>query len=76
MLKTDIRGQQLLAGVSECEFGQANLMAIADFGAATMCDYDKSGAAGVIGLGFDYLSLPAICFVLRQNISKSRIIYL
>ena len=51
-------------------------MAIANFGAATMCDYDKSGAAGVIGLGFDYLSLPAICFVLRQNISKGRIIYL
>ena len=65
MLKTDIRGQQLLAGVSECEFGQSKVLSISDFGAATMCDYDKSGAAGVIGLGFDYLSLPAICFVLR-----------
>jgi hypothetical protein len=54
VLKTDIRDQQLLAGVSECAFGQANVLAIADIGAATLCDYDKSGVAGVIGLGFDY----------------------
>ena len=54
VLKTDIRGQQLFAGVRECELGQANVVAIADFGAATMCDYDESGVAGVIGLGFDY----------------------
>ena len=54
VLKTDIRGQQLLTGVKECEFGRANVLAIADFGAATMCDYDESGVAGVIGLGFDY----------------------
>jgi hypothetical protein len=54
VLKTDIRGQQLLVGVRECEFGQANVMAIADFGAATICDYDESGVAGVIGLGYDY----------------------
>lgn len=54
VLKTDIRGQQLLMGVRECEFGQANVMAIADFGAATICDYDESGVAGVIGLGYDY----------------------
>jgi hypothetical protein len=54
VLKTDIRGQQLLAGERECEFGQANVLAIADFGAATVCDYNESGVAGVIGLGFDY----------------------
>jgi outer membrane autotransporter protein len=54
VLKTDIRGQQLIAGVRECEFGQANVLAIADFGAATMCDYDVSGVAAVIGFGFDY----------------------
>ena len=54
VLKTDIRGQQLLAGEMECEFGKANLMAITDFGVATICDYDESGVAGVIGLGFDY----------------------
>lgn len=54
VLKTDVRGQQLLAGERECEFGKANVLAIADFGAATMCDYDESGVAGVIGLGFDY----------------------
>jgi outer membrane autotransporter protein len=34
--------------------GNANVLAIADFGAATMCDYDESGIAGVIGFGFDY----------------------
>ena len=54
VLKTDIRGQQLLAGVRECESGQATVLAMTDFGAATMCDYDESGVAGVIGLGFDY----------------------
>lgn len=54
VLKTDFRGQQLFAGVMECEFGQTNILAIADFGSATMCDYDESGIAGVIGLGFDY----------------------
>jgi len=54
VLNTDIRGQQLLAGVRECEFGQSNVLNIADFGAATMCDYNESGVAGVIGLGFDY----------------------
>ena len=54
VLKTDIRGQQLLAGVGQCELGEANVLAIADFGTATMCDYDEGGVAGVIGLGFDY----------------------
>jgi hypothetical protein len=54
VLKTDIRGQQLFAGIRECEFGQTNVLAIADFGAATMCDYNESGVAGVVGLGFDY----------------------
>ena len=54
VLKTDIRGQQLLSGVRECKLGNANVLAIADFGAATMCDYDESGVAGVIGFGFDY----------------------
>ena len=54
VLKNDIRGQQLFAGATQCEFGQANVLSIADFGTATMCDYDESGVAGVIGLGFDY----------------------
>ncbi|WP_339723908.1 outer membrane beta-barrel protein [uncultured Paraglaciecola sp.] len=54
VLKTDLRGQYLLAGNSECEFGQANVLAIENFGTATLCDYDESGVAGVIGLGFDY----------------------
>jgi len=54
VLKMDIRDQQLFAGVSECEFGQGNVLTIADFGSATMCDHDESSVAGVIGLGFDY----------------------
>ena len=54
VLKTDIRGQQFLSGVSECQFGQAKALTIDDFGLVTMCDYDESAVAGVIGLGFDY----------------------
>lgn len=54
VLKTDIHGQQLMPGVRECEFGQAIVLDITNFGTATMCDYDESGVAGVIGLGFDY----------------------
>lgn len=54
LLKTDVRGQQLLAGVQECEFGPGKVLPIADFGSATLCDYDEGGIAGVIGLGYDY----------------------
>jgi hypothetical protein len=54
VLKTDIRGQQLLAGDSECKLGKANVFNIDNYGAATMCDYNESGVAAVIGLGFDY----------------------
>jgi hypothetical protein len=54
MLKIDIRGQQLSSGVEQCEFGEAKVLVIADLGAATMCDYDEGGVAGVIGLGFDF----------------------
>jgi outer membrane autotransporter protein len=69
VLKTDIRGQQLLAGVTECEFGQANVLTVADFGAATMCDYNESGVAGVIGLGFDY-------FVGARTMIRSEVEYI
>jgi hypothetical protein len=54
VLKTDIKGQDILAAMQECEVGQASMITVEDFGAATMCDYDESGIAGVIGLGFDY----------------------
>mgnify|MGYP000064816114 FL=1 len=54
VLKTDLRGQQLLAGDLACEMGSKNSLMIANYGAATLCDYDESGVAGVIGLGFDY----------------------
>lgn len=69
VLKTDIRGQQLLAGDRECEYGQAKVLAIADFGAATMCDYNESGVAAVIGLGFDY-------FVGTRTMIRSEIEYI
>ena len=52
MLKTYIRDQQLLAGTNECEFGQAKMLAIDDFGAAAMYYYDESSVVSVIG--FDY----------------------
>jgi hypothetical protein len=54
ILKTDIRGQQLLVGARECELGQANIMNVENLGLATVCNYDEGGVAGVIGLGFDY----------------------
>jgi hypothetical protein len=69
VLKTDIRGQQLLAGERACEFGQANVFAVADFGTATMCDYDESGVAGVLGLGFDY-------FIGARTMIRSEIEYI
>jgi outer membrane autotransporter protein len=69
VLKTDIREQKLLEGVRVCEFGQATVLAITDFGAATMCDYDESGVAGVIGLGFDY-------FVGARSMLRSEIEYI
>jgi hypothetical protein len=54
VMKTDIRGQQLLAGERECAVGKTNVFVIESFGAATLCDYDQGGLAGVFGLGFDY----------------------
>ncbi len=54
VLKTDVRGQQLFAGQRECEFGQGSVVDISEIGTATMCDYDESGIAAAIGLGFDY----------------------
>lgn len=68
VLKTDIRGQQLLSGVRECKYGQANVLAIPDIGAATICDYDESGVAGVIGLGFDF-------FVSARSMVRTEIEY-
>ena len=54
VLKTDLRGQQLFAGDLTCEKGHKNALMIDNYGAATLCDYDEGGVAGVIGLGFDY----------------------
>ena len=69
VLKTDIRGQQFLSGVGECEFGQAKVLSIEGLGVATRCDYDESGVAGVVGLGFDY-------FVGSQTMLRTEIEYI
>lgn len=69
ILKTDIRGQQLLVGARECALGQANVMNIDNLGTATICDYDEGGVAGVIGLGFDY-------FVGARTMVRSEIEYI
>jgi hypothetical protein len=51
VLKTDIKGRQLIAANSSCDLGTT----LNPPGAAySVCDYDKGGIAGVIGLGFDF----------------------
>ncbi len=54
VLKTDLRGQQFFAGERACELGQASFITVENLGLATVCDYDQGGAAGVIGIGYDY----------------------
>lgn len=54
LLKTDIRGQQLFTGEHTCDVGQANLVQMDTNAVNTICDYDNSGVAAVMGLGFDY----------------------
>ncbi|WP_289031724.1 outer membrane beta-barrel protein [uncultured Paraglaciecola sp.] len=54
LLKTDVRGQGLQAGIQECQLGQGTTIEIDNYGTATLCDYDEGGVAAVIGLGFDY----------------------
>jgi hypothetical protein len=51
VLKTDIKGRQLIAANSNCSIGTTLVPPIADY---SVCDYDKGGIAGVIGLGFDF----------------------
>lgn len=54
LLKTDIRGQQLFTGEHTCDVGQASLVLMDTNAVNTICDYDNSGVAAVMGLGFDY----------------------
>ena len=54
ILKTDLRGQNLLAGASDCEQGNATLFSIESGEEYTLCDYDEGGVAGVFGMGFDF----------------------
>jgi hypothetical protein len=51
VLKTDIKGRQLIAANSSCDLGTTLNPPGADY---SVCDYDKGGIAGVIGLGFDF----------------------
>jgi hypothetical protein len=54
LLKTDIKGQQSLSGIQECELGSATLINTVAGDTYTYCQFDEGGVAGVIGLGFDY----------------------
>ena len=54
LLKTDIKGQDLLSGSAACELGTAREFAVDSGQAFTLCEYDEGGLAGVIGIGFDF----------------------
>ncbi|MEP7704714.1 outer membrane beta-barrel protein [Paraglaciecola sp. 25GB23A] len=54
LLKTDIKGQQVLAGNQVCELGSTTAIALNDEQNYSFCQFDEGGVAGVIGLGFDY----------------------
>jgi hypothetical protein len=54
LLKTDIKGQQVLAGNQVCELGNTTAIALNDEQNYSFCQFDEGGVAGVIGLGFDY----------------------
>lgn len=54
LLKTDIKGQQVLAGNQVCELGSTTVIALNDEQNYSFCQFDEGGVAGVIGLGFDY----------------------
>ena len=58
VLNTDIKSQQLLSGVTECELGQATSVNLGADGQYTYCQYDEGGIAGVVGLGFDFFIGP------------------
>ncbi len=58
VLKTDVRGQTLNSGVVGCEVGQSQSIQTTSQQTATLCDFDKSGTAAVLGLGYDYFVGP------------------
>ena len=69
VLKTDIKGQQIVAGSQTCELGEGNLITSNQGGDFTFCQFDEGGVAGVIGLGFDY-------FVTSKAMLRSEIEYI
>ena len=69
VLKTDIKGQQIVAGSQTCELGEGNIISDNQGGNFTFCQFDEGGAAGVIGLGFDY-------FVTSRAMLRSEIEYI
>ena len=69
VLKTDIKGQQSLAGTQQCELGQASQINNTQGANFTFCQFDEGGVAGVIGLGFDY-------FVTSKAMLRSEIEYI
>ncbi|MFT4995251.1 MAG: hypothetical protein ACI965_002300 [Paraglaciecola sp.] len=54
VLNTDIEGQSLLTGSATCVLGVATEFTVPSGDAFTLCEYDESGIAGVIGIGFDF----------------------
>lgn len=68
ILKTDIRSEQTLAGAQQCAVGNTSPVII-DEAQYTYCHFDKSGVAGVIGLGFDF-------FVGSKTMVRSEIEYI
>lgn len=69
VLKTDIKGQQIVAGSQTCELGEGSLITSNQGGNFTFCQFDEGGVAGVIGLGFDY-------FVTSKAMLRSEIEYI
>ena len=54
VLNTDIEGQSLLTGSATCDLGVATEFNVASGDTFTLCNYDESGIAGVVGIGFDF----------------------
>ena len=54
LLKTDIKGEQILSGVHECKLGSYTLITTAAGDTYSYCQFDEGGIAGVLGLGYDY----------------------
>jgi hypothetical protein len=62
LLKTDIKGQQVLAGNQVCKLGHSTAISLGAEQNYSYCEFDEGGVAGVIGLGFDYFISSKMMF--------------